>query len=304
MDSDILSNELINVNMMADIKADIKFCYPKLDLVRINKMIAGMFFNKENHTVFPVINGGTLWKDSIKCNFSYKKETCPDGFIDNIEKIFIKNYKKKYKRTENAIVHISKTKTFCCGYIFDKELLMKLFITMVDPNIKIAFATLLRYIIVLDSGNNQSGIDYTSMKNVDVELCASPINRTCTYFCSMFPDIDKFYKGYCGSIFDYKLMSAHFYTANPPYEEIIMNRISKTISEQLEKTKNIKIIMTLPKYPDMELDSYKNLKKFVILEKSYDKNEYLYYNHVSRKKIPIIDTLQILLMSPPTEIIL
>jgi hypothetical protein len=297
---DVLENELLNAEIMNDIRIDMKEAFSKLKLIRINKIISGMFFNKENHDVFPVIGGGDLWKKSIICNFGYKNEATPDGFIETTEKIFTKNFYKKRNKFIGTKVTICGKKTFCGNYKFDTILLIKLFASMIKPNVEIAFATLLRYIVVLDSGNNQAGISYNELKNISVELCASPINRSCTYFCSMFSDIDKYYKGYCGSIFDYNLISGNNYTANPPYEEIIMNRIAIRLSEQLNKTIGVHIVVTLPHY-DTLLVSYEILKKFIVLEVKHDKDKYLYINHINGIQIPIINTLQLLLESKHSE---
>lgn len=69
---------------------------------------------------------------------------------------------------------------------------------------------------------------------VECELFASPLNVCLNTYCSLFPDIDKFF-GSKGSFFDPNFtIKEGSYEANPPFEEIIMKRVVFRIEQWLD----------------------------------------------------------------------
>ena len=206
-----------------------------------------------------------------------------------------------------------------------EELYRKLYSTSVfeKDDIKerkqLIFLTLLRYEILLDSKNHQLGIQYhvENIHTYDVELFASPINRTLDSFCSAYYDVDGFYKGSLGSFFQYTLESNKKYTMNPPYDDPLMTAASQRILDQLRRKdlNNIYIYITIPIWDvpilralglgkDIPSDIKEaEYKPYVLLRDSgfVDKivvstsNEYAYYNHYKNKIVRVAHTFTIFL---------
>ena len=198
---------------------------------------------------------------------------------------------------------------------------------------KIIFLLLLRYEKLLYSKNHQLGIKYKQYKinKYDVELFASPINRTLKFFCSAYPDIDKYFRGNKRSIWDYKLESYKKYTMNPPYIDPLMINAVKYILGELDRPdiKNISIFITIPiwdkntikqiaeetkdqitgKYKEPYnnlLDSdneWEDYVPYLMLKKSkyldridvHGMDSYSYWDHVLCKSISVSSTFHIIL---------
>ncbi|KAL0482364.1 Pcif1 [Acrasis kona] len=118
-------------------------------------------------------------------------------------------------------------------------------------NLKVIYLTLLRYLLVLDSGSHQLALIYDDNNKffgdqIKVECFASPLNRTCDHFCGAFPDVDSMFVGHIGRFQDVKFESGYCYTANPPYDGVVMHQCSETIIQALSVTKNVTAYMTIP----------------------------------------------------------
>lgn len=77
-----------------------------------------------------------------------------------------------------------------------------------------------------------------------VELFGSPFNTILPY-CSAFPDLEK-KVGSLGNYFNYQLKSNTKYTWNPPYDNWFMEKAAKRLLEQLDKTSDTEILVSIP----------------------------------------------------------
>lgn len=282
-----------------------------------------LFFKNNNDEFYP---SDDKWKAPIIKKLSYMFDDFENKFtiITNfIEKIYKEEQQKNYEPSEvNVNVTETKIKIGDLPIInIPKKLYDKLNSTIKDEYKKekdnIIALTLLRYEILLDSKNHQLGIDYNkyNIENHDVELFASPINRTLKEFCALYPDIDKYYKGSLGSFFNYKFQKNKNYTFNPPYIEELMENGVKYLIKGIENIENINVFITIPIWDDIVINSLKtkendmifNIKKihkyppYDILKK-YDYTSkikilslesYKYYNHFIGKFISVANTFHI-----------
>jgi hypothetical protein len=162
------------------------------------------------------------------------------------------------------------------------------------------------------SKNHQLGVLYDVDKH-DLELFASPINRTMPEFCSAYPSIDKYYIGNKGNFFHYKFESGKRYVANPPYIEHIMNDMSDRIIDQMNDTNNVKINIYMPIW-DSSIDNkiisssslskisrkyiaYETLanSKYIISINRYMMSDYQYIDRLSGKKVSVTNVYHIIL---------
>jgi hypothetical protein len=102
-----------------------------------------------------------------------------------------------------------------------------------------------------------------------IELFGSPIN-THNPYCSPF-EFEKLF-GSLGSFFDFDIANSDetLFTCNPPFDEDIMEKMSKRLEEQLSKCKTPKtIIITLPVW-DSESQKKIGIRDFGMIFKSYE----------------------------------
>ena len=328
-------------------------------LKELNDLIVNvLFFKDEDKKFFPDMNN----KDVIdvlknKLRYSVDDQYKKDNFkseIKDIKNIFnsnikmfdstyalmkkqIKDFTINIKKKGNKITFLTKfpmngQKVECTNKIYNKlQSTIKKKIPKTDYN-KIIFITLLRYNINLKSNNHQLGIIYNKKyRSYDVELFASPFNRTLKKFCSFYRDIDKLYSGNQGSFFRYKLKSNKKYTMNPPYIEKTMTKAVKKLINDLNDVTNVEIIITIPiwDYDSLikmredlianKMDSslldfvqdenmenweayepYEMLKKYKYtksITKKYIK-EHTYIDHLNNSKISVTNTFEIIIEKP------
>lgn len=331
----------------------------------IKDLIANILFFREKDDFFPIINKSSdKWKYVVRNKFKYITKHKYRLYLFNdeinfIEREFITKYSQWYnkkrkiieiiKRVHDGNIHITselidskyviKNNVFSNTIFYvDKELYKKLINSINQKKIineitneRIIFLTFMRYEKLLNSENHQLGVNYKKYEiyDYDVELFASPINRTLQFFCSAYPDIDKYYKGNIGTYKDNTLISSMKYTMNPPYiDQIMIDSIEHILSELNKKSlHDVMIFITIPIW---DIDTIKNIvhnsrkrgeylrdyesvlvnnhewepyiplellknSKYLYKIITPDIGKYLYYNHKSRKQVSISRTFHIIL---------
>lgn len=185
---------------------------------------------------------------------------------------------------------------------------------------EILYCILLRY-NTLGSNNNQLAVSPEIMKNFkheynfSFESFASAINATSDYFCSAYPDLEKYF-GSLGNFFDCSFIEGT-YNFNPPFQEDIINigieKIFDNINIAKNNNKKLTFIITIPVW-DKEgkklfgiIDDYKDLpiikkiKNSIYLKKfdAISKEEFDYHDHLYNltKNVTIQNTYMIILSS-------
>jgi hypothetical protein len=140
---------------------------------------------------------------------------------------------------------------------------------------------------------------------LDVELFGSPINHNLSKYCSLFPDIEKDF-GSIGSIFciDKKIWNANkYFVANPPFDELIMLKMTLMTIEVLNTYDNCCFIFIIPDWRSNQNDKYKNVsyETYDILTSSKHKKievilQPSYYDYFTSKYISIGSTKTIVLV--------
>jgi len=244
--------------------------------------------------------------NTLKKNIDYKiLDKLFSGLLNNIiEKLKIKidycDHKLAYKNN----------KLTDGKYIFDldSKLYDKLKKSFTGDEIKFleyTFVMLLRYQLF---GNKKETINLSadfvySNKELtfDVELFGSPINRNLQKYCSLFPDIEKYF-GSIGSIFcaDKKIwIENKYFVANPPFDECLMFNMAKLIINVLDEYQECCFIIIIPDWRAEEgfgeYTTYTKLRssKYFISEKI---GQYGYYNYFKSKFMQIGRTNTIILV--------
>jgi len=264
---------------------------------QVDDIISIILFLKDKNDLF-LPSKMKSWVDGVITKLKYLYEFGVDRtkpIAIEIQKIFIKYEKKQYKTLPETIeIILSKDLHLRCNalpkfiHIIHQKMYNKLSKTIKDEYNhiinEIIFLTILRYEYMLNSKNHQLGLDYKEFKisKFDIELFASPMNRTLKEFCGAFPDIDKYYKGNLGSFFDFKLISNKKYTANPPYVEEIMSKASQKIKDELDRNEihGIKIVVTIPVWDFIIQKILEDCQKNIIV---YD-----FKNHVEYKPYTVL----------------
>lgn len=337
--------EFVRFHIMRDIRSEIFDHFNKeytMNQKQISDMIARiLFFKGEKRNFFPNIdmNKKNTWEDSIILKMRYFTNDPKGKFTTDIKRIkrifsssinrvemFINKMKditvivkhkklgNKHKLTNNVNKDIS--------FLITNELYNKLYNTIKDGNEdknEIVFLTLMRYEVLLDSKNHQLGIRYAN-KNImdyDVELFASPINRTLNEFCSAYPDVDSYYNGNLGSYFNYDMKSNKKYTFNPPYDEPLMTNAIKRLISQMKRKKNIHVYITIPVWDicilraiDLDQHISKEMKciEYIPYTLLLDSDlvtsigissykDYRYYDHFKNKVVSVAHTFTIIVDS-------
>lgn len=230
---------------------------PRKLMKEVDSLVAFVIFNSDGD-----VNPSEPDRKAIRIKLKYM--TTNDGCLDKLTKETIRIFKEADKTprsyTKNISIKVNRNKK---DFQIDNSLhSIPFFITpavysklkqTIKPNFssyikEIVYLTILRYIGVLNSRNCQLGLDYDKWgtKNYDIELCASPINRTLPEFCSAFPDVDSYYVGNLGSMLKLRFQSGKRYTFNPPFESEIMVKMSKHVVDELEKTTGSQVFAVLP----------------------------------------------------------
>jgi hypothetical protein len=141
-----------------------------------------------------------------------------------------------------------------------------------------------------------------------VELFGSPLN-THNPFCSPF-ELEKDRFGSLGSFFDYSFHQAGLYLCNPPFDELLIERMAEHLEAILDATKfDVVVLITIPvwdsasqrklKIKDYGLDfvGFDMLIKSLYFQqhKIISKHDYKYYDYYLDKKSPVTWTHVIVL---------
>lgn len=143
---------------------------------------------------------------------------------------------------------------------------------------------------------------------INAELFGTPFNTVSTEYCSPFYDIEKYF-GSKGSFFDMKLESGKLYMFNPPFDEDLMKFASAKLLNDLDKVKNLAIIVTLPVWDsasqkalnirdnNMDFEAFEMLKgsKYCKDKNILHKNIHLYYNYFDNRFVSVSYTHLLLL---------
>jgi Phosphorylated CTD interacting factor 1 WW domain len=134
-----------------------------------------------------------------------------------------------------------------------------------------------------------------------IELFGSPLNTHGPY-CSPF-EIDKKF-GSLGSFFNFEPTKETIYLCNPPFDEIIIRRMSLRLLDFLSRKKRMIIIITLPIWDSesqrklkirdfgLEFEGFSELKKSKYCQETdmLDKDEYPYWDYYLERPIPASHT--------------
>jgi hypothetical protein len=141
-----------------------------------------------------------------------------------------------------------------------------------------------------------------------IEMFGSPLNTNNKEFCSPFKIEEKF--GSLGSIWNYKFHKDGIYLCNPPYDDILIEKLAYKLIKDLDETEfKVAILIVIPVWDsktqkelgikDYGLDfagyeiiiSNKYFKKDIIL----DQYKYKFWDYYLEQKIPAVSTHYILL---------
>lgn len=170
-----------------------------------------------------------------------------------------------------------------------------------DPNkysINYVFADYFRY-QYLYANTQTLAYRYNTDKKEAIECFSTPFNRFSFYFCSGFPDLEK-YLGSEGDFFEIiKKAIKNEYTypvntlrINPPFDEITCDNTSELVLRLLEVSKTkYKISLILPDWKDFRATEILLKSNFLIKSERYKKGELYFKNFFTNEEIapcPII----------------
>ena len=240
-----------------------KYSYNEIDKI-IEELNLTSKFNKAIVQLKEFVNSEFYIKnkDSIKVIIEFK-----DNFyyfiFENNEKIYNKKNLKLHKDVLDKMYKNS-----------DKNLSSEMFINLV-------LSIIIRYDI-LESYNQQLAVNpefYNYLKdeyNVNFELFGSSINCFYQNYCSLFYDLEKYF-GSKGN-FNFVSLQKGFYVSNPPFDEKLMENMSRKLVGFLENNNDdLTILITIPVWDNEDYGLYKALD---ILKKS----PYITYIENMKKK--------------------
>ena len=318
------------------------------EIYKINKdiddLICNLLFFRTTDPFFPIIDESDIWIGPCLNKLKYMSELYDNTFeeeikfiretffeahgeFDKYRGICIRDIQNReiniyLKNLDNNKVSLKNNIYWDISFILDGKIYDKLFRSSIAENKKLhIFITMMRYELLLNSKNHQLGINYDryKIKFFDIELFASPINRTLPEFCSAYPDIDKYHKGNLGSMFEFSFQSGKKYTMNPPYIEYLMTRAVKHLLSEFDRNdvSDVEVFITIPIWdrkilkelssrkgeilqenvPDVPYIPYELLKnsKYLVKIETFDINDYEYFDHNKQKKISVANTFHIVL---------
>jgi hypothetical protein len=347
-----IRNKLINFFINGNGKNiwGLKFTYMKKQKEIMDLISNILFFREDIDVFFPCIsdeNGkiksGTKWKIAARNKMLYIKKSLMnefDMYIKFIERTFSDEYKKIWydknvsQKIKLDVYHDNTDGEFLISeeisgikigvpFVLYKKLSGWINKKFIGKKEKIIFLTMMRYEKLLNSGNHQLAVDYGSFQMDDfyAELFASPINRSLEHFCSAYPDVDHYYRGYLGTFFEYKLENNKRYTVNPPYVELLMEDAIEYILDQLKDNSKLLGITVFISIPIWDIITIKNMysdedlkirlrhsinrvyKPIQMIQKSefhksttiFSHKDYSYINYAKNKKLSVADTYHIIL---------
>lgn len=331
-----LADEVYNYIDIQEIRRRVFSCYSQTDDIKqssdtrklmkeVDSLVAFAIFNSDGD-----VNPSEPDRKAIRIKLKYMVTN--DGCLDRLTKETMKIFKNatKVERVYNRTISVRLTQEKG-GFRIDNSMqsisfhITRAVYNKLSSTIKsnfsnyvreIVYLTILRYIGVLNSRNCQLGLDYEKWgtKDYDIELCASPINRTLPLFCSAFPDIDSYYQGSLGSMLKLKFQSGKRYTFNPPFESEIMVKMAKHVVDELEATPNAYVFAVLPMWDYHLLKSIGRKadpsdERFVAMEillKSWTirsstvfmHENYTYIDHYTGDYRSVVDSIHFVLGTP------
>lgn len=159
----------------------------------------------------------------------------------------------------------------------------------------------------LESYNQQLAInphfkEYLHKKySVDFELFASSINCYYQNYCSLFYDIEKYFQS--KGFFDNISIEKGFYVANPPFDNKIMENMSKQFVKALKQSKEpISILITIPEWDKKEYGGFKSLEllkesKFITFQKIIPKKKARFFDYYEDKVVYPVSIYLIILQN-------
>lgn len=240
-----------------------------------------------------------------RCNeaiFKLRKFIQSDFYIDNHNQVIIKiDYQnKKYilliKYTNqlekySALIEYSQLRFTISERVYNK-FLDRYINSSVPDNLfrQLIFIISLRY-FTLNSLNQQLAVASTFYKSLrkryscNFELFASSINCYFDNYCSLFPDLEKYFKSK-GSFSHFKPTSG-FYVLNPPYDETIMKNASQSVVTWLKDSKKyLSFLFVIPAW-DKDEEKYGVFEALAILKR--EKAYFKYQRKILKKDARFID---------------
>lgn len=157
---------------------------------------------------------------------------------------------------------------------------------------------------------------YIQELGADMELFGTSFN-TIKPYCSPFPDVEALF-GSRGNFFHYDITPG-IYVANPPFDEVLMEKMAEKLLVVLDTTPNVLFIINIPVWDSVTQEKYrlKNYRmrfkayellhgsKYLVESKVLDKNKYQFYDYFSDKNIGVCHVHFMLLSNfPPPEHVL
>lgn len=199
-----------------------------------------------------------------------------------IDKYF--NYSQKYRE------YISKYLTPFLSILHSELELLRKRARVID--LKYVLAGLIRY-ATLNSGSHQYIVDLEYKERLrqkfgtNFECFGSMFNRYYDNFCSMFPDIEHNF-GSSGNFMALKMKSG-YYQANPPYEEILMQRMYEKVFDILKEPGPIIYTLNIPERDDYELRKRIENDKLYLLSTKKEELFHVALDRTKKVKIPRYD---------------
>ena len=213
-------------------------------------------------------------KNFMKTDLYIKNKDSIEIIIDFIDSFYHFKFKHNNKIYTKKDLKIHKDVLDKMYTNSDKNLSPEMFINLV-------LSIIIRYDI-LESFNQQLAVNpefYNYLKdeyNVNFELFGSSINCFYQNYCSLFYDLEKYF-GSKGN-FNFVSLQKGFYVSNPPFDEKLMENMSRKLVGFLENNNDdLTILITIPVWDNEDYGLYKALD---ILKKS----PYITYIENMKKK--------------------
>jgi hypothetical protein len=253
--------------------------------------------------VFPknnIINKDTI-KDIKYANENKHTNLNVEDFIKSSNKVFNKYKTLCKKSTQFPVPNININNKLTTNQI---NYLKKIYIGPSDDFIQNCIKLISLYEIM---GINNMQLSIPPIYD-GVELFGSVFNSHNKYFCSAF-ELEKFF-GSLGSFWKYAFHKNGIYLCNPPFDEMVIDKMAIKLLQNLKSTKcKVTIIITIPVW-DSASQRELGIKDYNLQFKAYnklitnnfykeslilDKYEFKYYDYYTEKMISAAYTHLIIL---------
>lgn len=219
----------------------------------------------------------------------------------NLEKTEKQNSEKIEKTNSEKEINPGKTENIITKKQFDR--LIKLYIH--DHDFEKNYKKLVSLYQLIGINNMQLSIPPIFS---GVELFGSPFNTHNKEYCSLFA-FEKIFNS-LGSFWKYNFHKDGIYLCNPPFDNTIIERMSKKLIEDINNTKHeIIVVITIPvwntesqkilgiKDYNMDFEGYYSLMNSQYLKNNsiLNKNKYQYWNYYTEEKVSVSYTHLIIL---------